>query len=320
MFSAQESLPTNRNSISVNGLPLSRLSVGTAQFGLPYGIANKIGQPSFKEVREILAIAYEGGINCLDTAVLYGMSESIIGQALHDLGLMNSFIVVTKVPPVPAHLTSISQIDDFVEGAVNQSLLNLRLDTLSICLFHRANDGRYLESLQRLHERGSVERVGVSVDSPNAASDVLAAGDMDVIQFPTNLLDKRFLKQGIFEEAKFRDTLVFVRSIFLQGAILMPVESLATPLVKLLPTLRLLRQVAHEHDIEIEELAFRYMLNQEGISSLVVGVESAKQMRHNVQLLNKGALPSALKDAVDSAVPEIAEEILNPSNWSEQSR
>ena len=73
---------------------LSQLMLGTAQFGVQYGIANTKGQPSYEDVRGILACAFEGGVNCLDTSVAYGASEELIGRALQELSLAERMIVV----------------------------------------------------------------------------------------------------------------------------------------------------------------------------------------------------------------------------------
>ena len=64
---------------------LSQLMLGTVQFGMQYGIANRQGRPSYETVREILAVAFEGGVNCLDTAAAYGESEELIGRFLKSL-------------------------------------------------------------------------------------------------------------------------------------------------------------------------------------------------------------------------------------------
>ena len=59
---------------------LSRLTLGTVQLGLPYGIANRAGQPEYGEIRAIVAAAVEGGVNCFDTAAAYGTSEAVLGR------------------------------------------------------------------------------------------------------------------------------------------------------------------------------------------------------------------------------------------------
>ena len=101
---------------------LSQLMLGTVQFGMQYGIANTKGQPSYEDVRAILACAYEGGVNCLDTAAAYDQSEDIIGRALEELGLADRMIVVTKVPTIPADCGSRSAVERFVKDAATRSL------------------------------------------------------------------------------------------------------------------------------------------------------------------------------------------------------
>ena len=61
---------------------LDRICLGTAQFGLDYGIANARGKVSFDEVGQILRCALENGIVTLDTAGAYGDSEQMVGAFL----------------------------------------------------------------------------------------------------------------------------------------------------------------------------------------------------------------------------------------------
>ena len=50
----------------------NKLILGTVQFGLDYGINNKLGKPNFKQSCEILSKAFDNGITTLDTAEAYG--------------------------------------------------------------------------------------------------------------------------------------------------------------------------------------------------------------------------------------------------------
>ena len=58
----------------------SRIILGTAQFGIPYGISNKKGKIPKKEIFKILDYAFRKNIRYLDTASGYGKSEQIIGD------------------------------------------------------------------------------------------------------------------------------------------------------------------------------------------------------------------------------------------------
>ncbi|MEI8024703.1 MAG: oxidoreductase, aldo/keto reductase, partial [Actinomycetota bacterium] len=59
---------------------MPKLALGTANFGLPYGIANESGQISADSVADILQIAKHGGISCLDTSIAYGESQKVLGS------------------------------------------------------------------------------------------------------------------------------------------------------------------------------------------------------------------------------------------------
>ena len=57
-----------------------RLALGTAQFGMNYGIANKTGKLSDKEIKRILNYALLKGINTIDSAEVYGDCEKRLGK------------------------------------------------------------------------------------------------------------------------------------------------------------------------------------------------------------------------------------------------
>ena len=58
-----------------------KLCLGTAQFGMKYGVNNQIGrQPTYDEVFEMLDLAIENGITAIDTSSAYGNAEEILGM------------------------------------------------------------------------------------------------------------------------------------------------------------------------------------------------------------------------------------------------
>ena len=204
---------------------LSRLMLGTVQLGLPYGIANRTGQPSYQEARAILACAYEGGVNCLDTAAIYGSSEEVLGRALAELRIAEEMTIVSKVHHMAQGLDATAAAA-IVEESVVQSLKRLRLETLPICLFHIEENFSYAEALLRLRERGLVRHIGASVMTPAATSTIIDTGQAETLQIPTSVLDRRFShpgggtpapRAGVIEEAAEHGIAVFVRSIYLQG-------------------------------------------------------------------------------------------------------
>lgn len=295
---------------------LSRLMLGTVQFGLAYGIANKTGQPTYEEARDIVAAAFENGVNCLDTAPRYGSSEEVVGRILEDLGIADRFVVVSKLMPLADEVSSDEAAYQFIEESVLASLQRLRLQQLPICLFHIQSNFRYIEGLERVREKGLVKHIGVSFATPENCAEIVASGRAEAIQIPTNILDKRYRAQGVFELARERQVAVFVRSAYQQGLLVMREEDVLPELAEVMPTLRQLHRLADEAGLGRDEMALRYVLGIEGATSVVIGMETVEQVQQNVRIFEQGPLPPDLVAAIDAAVPELSEKILHPFNWS----
>ena len=60
---------------------MSKLCLGTVQFGLKYGVNNTLGrQPYRQECYGIIRKALQTGITCFDTASAYGDAEKLLGK------------------------------------------------------------------------------------------------------------------------------------------------------------------------------------------------------------------------------------------------
>ncbi len=76
---------------------LSRMTLGTVQLGLNYGIANSEGKPDAEKAYAILDKAIDTGVKCLDTASGYGDSEKVIGSWIKNRGFNRDAVsIVTK--------------------------------------------------------------------------------------------------------------------------------------------------------------------------------------------------------------------------------
>jgi aryl-alcohol dehydrogenase-like predicted oxidoreductase len=299
-------------------LDLSQLMLGTVQFGLNYGIANTAGQPSKQIVREIIAAAFEAGVNCLDTAAMYGTSEEVLGDVLHELRLTDKLIVVSKIRAIADDYTSGPEVDRLVEESVVQSLKRLKLSSLPICLFHNEGNFKYIDSLLRLKDKGLVRHVGSSVMTPQKTLEILSTGLAEAIQVPTNILDHRFVNAGVFSLASQKKIAMFVRSVYLQGLVLMPEDQILPELAEVKPVLRDLRMLAKEAKLSLSELAVRYVLSLEGQTCTLVGVETLNQMKENIELFNLGPLPEEVFQRAKQVVPDLSDHILLPTKWSKR--
>jgi len=299
-------------------LSLSQLMLGTVQFGLNYGIANKAGQPSYETARDIIASAYQGGMNCLDTAAAYYTSEEVIGKALRDLQLTHKMTVVTKVIHMAEDYSSVREVERIIEESLVRSLKRLNLEILPIVLFHAENNYRYIDSLLKYKDKGLVRHVGSSINTPEMAKKIVSSGLVEAVQIPTSILDHRYMRAGVFDEAKKRGIAVFVRSIYLQGLVLLPENEILPELEDVKPVLRKLHSLAADTGISLKELAARYVLNLDGMTAAVVGMETVGQLEENLELFSKPPLEKDLMDAITRTVPDLADVILMPNKWSKR--
>lgn len=211
-------------------VPAQQIAIGTAQFGLDYGITNASGQVGAPEVTSILQTARDSGITLLDTAAAYGTSEEVLGQALgvqieHGGQGLHSWRLVTKTLPVrkpaitAADLAAVSQRFD-------ASLANLDTDSVDTLLIHHAQDllvpgGQALHDwLLRQKESGRARRIGVSIYSGDEAARLLEKYTFDVVQLPASIADQRLLKDGTVAALARAGVELHVRSIYLQGLLL----------------------------------------------------------------------------------------------------
>lgn len=297
--------------VEFHGHTISQLVLGTAQFGYDYGIANQVGQPSYRAVLKILERAFEGGVNALDTAALYGESEMVLGRALKDLGLRDRAFVITKFPWV--HQSGDEHPDRFLERGIVRALRTLGLDRLPLCLFHRYDDLPYLDAALALKEKGYVEHVGVSVYEPEQALEALSLEGIEAIQVPLNVLDRRFLKCEIPVRAERQGIAVFVRSVFLQGVLGLSDDDLPDFLQDLHPVRRRLARIAGDQGLA--SLALRYVASLPGVLGVLAGLETLAQLEDNLAWIGQGELSRETMEEIDRAVIEVPRRLLDMRQW-----
>ncbi len=195
-----------------------KLALGTVQFGLAYGIASPQPQLAYGESKAIVDYAAGHGMTVLDTAMGYGESEARLGE----IGVLG-WKVVSKLPEVPAG----ENIDAWIDSAVHSSLNRLKIASLYGLLLHRpaqllSDRGPEIHAaLQRLKSEGLVEKIGISIYEPSELDGVFSIGEVDLVQSPLSLLDRRLITSGWLDRLADHGVEVHARSVFLQGLLLM---------------------------------------------------------------------------------------------------
>ena len=292
----------------------SRLVLGTAQFGMRYGIANKIGQPDFLSVQSIVAEVWESGVREFDTAQAYGESERVLGKVLRSLGIAREAKVISKLHPAIDH-----QDSNALNLALQQTLARIGLPKLYGLMLHTEDlldiwETGLKDTLDKFIEQGLVERIGVSVYSPQKAARALRTNGISLVQLPSNLLDRRFEKAGVFHEAKSFGKEIYVRSVFLQGLLLMSDSDLPASMRFATTVAKRLINFANETGFSLKQLALGYVRSAYPEQKVLLGCETLEQVRENLEIWSKET-PREIVDKVRREFQDIPEKILNPSLW-----
>ena len=199
-----------------------KLAIGTAQFGLDYGVSNTDGQVSEEDVDKILRAAIKAQITTIDTASNYGNSERVLGK----IGV-KCFDVITKIGAVPESVTDVKRwVFEQIEGA----LVRLNLTSIYGFLLHRPNQllGKHgdiiFDALSEAKSHRLIKKIGVSIYDPAQLTQLIDRFDFNIVQAPMNILDRRLHSSGWLERLKRLGVEVHVRSVFLQGLLLMKPE------------------------------------------------------------------------------------------------
>ena len=252
----------------------SRLALGTAQFGMSYGVTNRTGQVTTDEAARILDDARHAGIDTLDTAMAYGESE----QRLGDIGVAG-WRVFTKLGDAPR-----DHPVGWVRAAVTASLDRLGIDRLAGLLLHRSQvltgtQGRDVwKELTVLQDEGVIDRIGVSIYDPDELAALAAEYPLDVVQAPFNILDRRLATSGWLDRLHADGTEVHTRSAYLQGLLLLRPDALPTAFAAWRPLWQRWHDWLSGSGHSALDACISFALAHPQIDRVVIGVENTKQL------------------------------------------
>jgi aryl-alcohol dehydrogenase-like predicted oxidoreductase len=298
---------------------MSRLGLGTVQFGMPYGITNACGQVPADEVSRILALSQRAGIGTLDTAALYGESEAVLGGALAQAGVGNAFRIVTKTAKIGDWRSERDAIGTLTQ-TFTRSLRALRQTSVYGLLAHDADDllgphGPALwAELSRLKASGAVRKIGASVYTGNQIDRLLGCYDLDLIQLPINAVDRRLIAGGQLARLQARGVEIHARSVFLQGLLLARPEEIADHFEPLRESVAGLRAAFAKLSLTPLEGALAAVVQQREVDCILIGVTSIRELSELVAAADKAA---AMADVVGVEAWAIADErVLSPHLWA----
>lgn len=244
------------------GLKISRLGFG----GIP------IQRIDAAAAMELLEAVRAAGINYIDTARGYTVSEELIGQAIE--GCRDQFILATK---------SMSRDRESMERDIGISLKNLRTDYIDLYQIHNPNlqqleqvcaPGGALEALVEAKSAGKIGHLGLTAHSVEVFSKALELPWVETIMFPYNLVESQ--GEELMAKAAAQGVAVIAMKPLAGGA------------------------------IEDGRLALRYIRQNPNVTVLIPGMYCPEEVGKNVEAVSDS---SPLSDEEKARVEEIRRQL-----------
>ena len=287
----------------------SKMTLGTVQLGMNYGIANDAGKPSEEKSFSILRAALEGGVNTLDTARAYGDSEQVIGRFLKTWEGERPQII-TKIPKLQG--ATEKELEQFATESVEMSLENLGVNKVDGIMLHGAKDPiihgqACVNAVKALIDHGYTDRVGVSIYTAEDIEGMLPYDIFSMTQVPMSIFDQRLIAGGSVAKLAQRDYTVFVRSVFLQGLFFLDPDAMDDPILveHAAPKIRLLRQIAAAEGMTVAQLAIAFMRDCVGVTSLVLGADTPEQVKNNIDYFSTPTLSDSTMQLLQKAFEDV---------------
>lgn len=291
-----------------NGI-ISKLILGTVQFGIPYGVTNKSGRiVDDWGLSEILNFAHVSGIETLDTARDYGNAIERLGEHQAD---SHRFKFISKFKA--------STLNADLKSCVKEDLATLKINYFDSFLFHSFDDilkEGLVADVAVLKEEGFIRRIGVSVYGNDEFNKAIDSEYIELIQLPFNLLDNENQRGELIEKAKKAGKEIHIRSAFLQGLFFMDIDYVPAKLTPIKPYIKELQTISDELNVSIAEMAIMYPLLNELIDGVLIGVDNVDQLKKNISAITNSELDKRFVERINKIkVPAELTPLLNPVNW-----
>ena len=277
-----------------------------------------------------LQAAVEQGCTFFDTAYAYGngRSEGLLGQTVR-ANPGKRLYTATKIPPrnlkwpaLPESTLAESYPPDHVEEYVHRSLENAKLQQFDLMQFHTWNDDwmrddRWFYRLDDMRSQKLINAIGISINRWEPWNGVRAvrSGQIDAVQVIYNIFDQN-PEDDLFPACRELDVAVIARVPFDEGTLtgtltkdstwpegdwrntyFVP-ENLIPSVEKAEKIKQILDEWNREHEtrISMPELALRFILGNDDVSTIIPGMRKRSHVESNIAASDAGPLPSELQE------------------------
>ena len=281
------------------GLELSPLGLGAQWLGDP-----AIGE---RQVEDVLQALHEHGINLIDTARSYGLSEQRLGRWLKRH--RPHFVLSTKLGYDIDGAADWSY--ECVRRGVDQALQRLQTDWLDIVHLHSCSlaileAGEVIRALHEAKQQGKIRCVAYSGEN-DALAFAIASGQFDSVQCSVNLVDQHSL-YTMLPEAQARGLGVLAKRPLANAVWQYGSEPQRSDLQEYWRRWQHLAPTLAGEGYDRAELALRFAAFALPVSAVLVGTTRVAGVERNWQTLSKGPLPFALQQQIRTAYAAVGQD------------
>lgn len=270
----------------MNNLIRKKLIIGSANFGLNYGIKNNFNKLSFEKIKKILKYAEKNKIQMIDTASSYGDAELKIGKVK-----LKNFQYISKVKITKKKRKDIKKE---ISRQFNKTLKNLNKKKIYAVLIHnllRLNNYQLKSAFEFLHilkKNKKISKLGFSTYGDYKIKFILSRFSVDIIQTSLNVLDDRAFSKELLKLYKRKKIKIHARSIFLQGLLIS--QKLNVP-KKIKNEWNKNKKIwfdfCKEKKFDPIKLAVNYVLQKKNVDKLILGFDLKDQLVNILNMKNQ---------------------------------
>ncbi|MCR9191725.1 MAG: aldo/keto reductase [Gammaproteobacteria bacterium] len=254
------------------------LALGTAQFGMNYGIAGRGEKVPSHEVKQIFAKAWALGIRTLDTAQAYGTIEADLLEYMED----HPFSIISKIPGLSVPLNQSNAVKEYINETIDKTISRLGKQLKTI-LFHQTTDllsefGHDVwQAAQKAVDDTDIQ-LGVSCYSFDELRLLCERYPLSAVQIPGNAFDQCFINEDGFDNVT-----IDVRSVFLQGLLLLSTHEVGVRLPKAVPAILAWQAFCETHGLSALQAALSIVKASPRLRYCIVGVDCVSQLESIVE-------------------------------------
>ena len=280
--------------------------IGTAQLGENYGISNYNANYKISSRINFLDFAYQNGFRSYDTAFAYKNSHKIIGEWVHKTNYHPK--IYTKIPKL-----NNANIEE-IKSIFNLSLEQLKLQNIEGLLLHNPSDwlnNNLRTFIEDLLKNNLINSFGLSIYSEN---ELHIDNNISIIQAPGNIFNQDIFTSNKIKKFYINKGEIHIRSIFIQGLLLMEQNNIPQKLDELKKPLYYLHNYANQMNIDIASLAILCVKKLMPEAKIVIGLDNIDQVKNLSEIENKVINNSDIDEIINFGKKN-KNKLWDPRNW-----